>query len=72
MIGYGCVDSADPAIESIETIRKRIEAGVDVFSPEVMLIDPDCGLRMQARDVASGKLKNMVVAAGEVRAGYTG
>jgi len=71
MIGYGCVDSADPAVESVETIRKRIEAGVDVFSPEVMLIDPDCGLRMQSRDAALGKLKNMVAAAGMVRAGYT-
>ncbi|MFY1643171.1 methionine synthase [Methanoculleus bourgensis] len=71
MIGYGCVDSADPAVESVETIRKRIEAGVDVFSPEAMLIDPDCGLRMQSRDAALGKLKNMVAAAGMVRAGYT-
>ena len=72
MIGYGCVDSADPAIESVETIRKRIEAAVDVFSPEAMLIDPDCGLRMQSRDAALGKLKNMVAAAEMVRAGYTG
>ncbi|NLA99552.1 MAG: methionine synthase [Methanomicrobiales archaeon] len=68
MIGYGCVDSADPGVESVETIRKRIEAGIEIFSPGAMLIDPDCGLRMQARDAALGKLKNMVIAAGEVRA----
>jgi 5-methyltetrahydropteroyltriglutamate--homocysteine methyltransferase len=72
MIGYGCVDSADPGVESVETIKKRIEAGVDVFSPETMLVDPDCGLRMQTRDAALGKLKNMVAAAGMVRAEYTG
>lgn len=72
MIGYGCVDSADPAVESVEVIEKRIEAGIDVFSPELMLIDPDCGLRMQTRDAALGKLKNMVIAAGRVRAEYTG
>ena len=71
MIGYGCVDSADPGVESVETIKKRIEAGVNVFSPDAMLIDPDCGLRMQSREAASGKLKNMVVAAGLVRAEYT-
>lgn len=71
MIGYGCVDSADPGVESVEAIRKRIEAGIDVFSPESMLVDPDCGLRMQSRDAALGKLKNMVVAAGLVRAEYT-
>ncbi|MDD2472648.1 MAG: methionine synthase, partial [Methanoculleus sp.] len=71
MIGYGCVDSTDPGVESVETIRKRIETGIDVFSPEAMLIDPDCGLRMQTRDAAFGKLKNMVVATGLVRAEYT-
>lgn len=71
MIGYGCVDSADPGVESVETIKKRIEAGVNVFSPDAMLIDPDCGLRMQSREAASGKLKNMVAAAGLVRAEYT-
>ena len=72
MVGYGCVDSASPAIESVEVIRKRIEAGVDVFSAKAMLLDPDCGLRMQTRDAALGKLKNMVIAAGRVRAEYTG
>ncbi|WP_343241489.1 hypothetical protein [Methanoculleus sp. UBA312] len=48
-----------------------METGIDVFSPEAMLIDPDCGLRMQTRDAAFGKLKNMVVATGVVRAEYT-
>lgn len=71
MVGYGCVDSADPGIESIEAIKKRIEAGVDIFSPEAMLLDPDCGMRMRTRDEAFGKLKNMVAAAKLVRAEYT-
>jgi len=71
MIGYGCVDSASPTVESVEIIKKRIEAGIDVLSPSAMLIDPDCGLRMRTRDEASGKLKNMVVAARQVRAEYT-
>ena len=71
MVGYGCVDSADPGIESIEAIKKRSEAGVDIFSPEAMLLDPDCGMRMRTRDEAFGKLKNMVAAAKLVRAEYT-
>ena len=71
MIGYGCVDSASPTVESVEIIKKRIEAGIDVLSPSAMLIDPDCGLRMRTRDEAFGKLKNMVVAARQVRAEYT-
>jgi 5-methyltetrahydropteroyltriglutamate--homocysteine methyltransferase len=71
MVGYGCVDSASSTVESVEVIRKRIEAGVDVFSPEAMLLDPDCGMRMRTRDEAFSKLKNLVAAADQVRAGYT-
>jgi len=68
LIGYGCVASADPGVESVETIEKRIRKGVEIFGAENMLVDPDCGLRMLARDVAFGKLSNMVKAAASVRA----
>ncbi|NVO66706.1 methionine synthase [Methanofollis tationis] len=68
LIGYGCVASADPGVESVETIEKRIRKGVEIFGAENMLIDPDCGLRMLERDVAFGKLSNMVKAAASVRA----
>jgi 5-methyltetrahydropteroyltriglutamate--homocysteine methyltransferase len=68
LIGYGCVASADPGVESVETIEKRIRKGVEIFGAENMLVDPDCGLRMLERDVAFGKLSNMVKAAASVRA----
>jgi 5-methyltetrahydropteroyltriglutamate--homocysteine methyltransferase len=71
MVGYGCVDSSDPGIESVDTIKKRIEAGIDVFSPEALIIDPDCGLRMQSHEVALGKLKAMVAAARQLREDYS-
>jgi 5-methyltetrahydropteroyltriglutamate--homocysteine methyltransferase len=71
MVGYGCVDSSDPGIESVETIKKRIEAGIEVFSPETLIIDPDCGLRMQSHDAAFGKLKAMVAAARQLREEYS-
>jgi 5-methyltetrahydropteroyltriglutamate--homocysteine methyltransferase len=67
MIGYGCVDSTTETVESVAEIRKRIEQGVAVFGPGLMLIDPDCGLRMRSRESAFWKLKNMVEAAREVR-----
>jgi 5-methyltetrahydropteroyltriglutamate--homocysteine methyltransferase len=67
MIGYGCVDSASDTIESVQVIRKRIEKGVEVFGPEKIIPDPDCGLRMRSRDVAYAKLKNLADAASEVR-----
>jgi len=66
-VGYGCVNSADPAVESVDTIRKRIEEGIAIFSPDSILIDPDCGMRMRTRDAAFAKLSNMVAATREVR-----
>ncbi|RPI38653.1 MAG: methionine synthase [Methanoregulaceae archaeon] len=67
MIGYGCVDSTTDRIESTAEIRKRIEKGVEIFDPKIMLIDPDCGLRMRTREAAYAKLKYMCDAAKEVR-----
>jgi 5-methyltetrahydropteroyltriglutamate--homocysteine methyltransferase len=67
LIGYGCVNSNDTGVESVATIEKRIRHGTEIFDPEMMLIDPDCGLRMLPRDVAYHKLKNMVEAARRMR-----
>jgi 5-methyltetrahydropteroyltriglutamate--homocysteine methyltransferase len=67
MIGYGCVDSSSTAVESTATIVSRIRKGLELFAPEQVLIDPDCGLRMQNRDTAFAKLTNMVAAARIVR-----
>jgi len=67
-IGFGCVDSADPAIEDPERIADRIRKGIEAFGAETMLLDPDCGLRMQSRESAFGKLQNLVLAARTVRA----
>jgi 5-methyltetrahydropteroyltriglutamate--homocysteine methyltransferase len=67
MLGYGCVDSSTDRIESTAEIRKRIEMGVEIFDPKILLIDPDCGLRMRTREAAYAKLKYMCDAAKEVR-----
>ena len=67
MLGYGCVDPESEAVESVHEIRKRIEKGVEYFDPKILLIDPDCGLRMRSRESAYWKLKNMCDAAKEVR-----
>ncbi|MCX6682889.1 MAG: methionine synthase [Methanoregula sp.] len=67
MIGYGCVDSSTDTVESVAGIRQRIEKGMEIFGPNAMLIDPDCGMRMRSRDAAFAKLKNMVEAAREIR-----
>ncbi|MDD1700111.1 MAG: methionine synthase [Methanoregula sp.] len=67
MIGYGCVDSSSDRVESVAEIKKRIEKGIEIFDPRILLIDPDCGMRMRSREIAFAKLKNMTTAAKEVR-----
>ena len=69
MIGYGCVDSSIEKIESIAEIKKRIEKGIEIFDPRIMLLDPDCGMRMRSREAAFAKLKHMSEAAKMVRIG---
>ena len=68
-IGFGAVVSSSDEVESVETIRARVERGVEAFGPERLLIDPDCGLRMRSREAAFAKLSHMVEAVREVRAG---
>ncbi|MBT8507097.1 methionine synthase [Methanomicrobiaceae archaeon CYW5] len=66
-IGYGVVDSASTGVESVAVIQSRIEKGIDIFGPEALFIDPDCGLRMHSRETAYKKLENMVRAAANCR-----
>jgi len=67
MLGYGCVDSSSEEVETVQGIRRRIQKGVERFDPKILLIDPDCGMRMRSRESAYWKLKNMCDAAKEVR-----
>jgi 5-methyltetrahydropteroyltriglutamate--homocysteine methyltransferase len=67
MLGYGCVDSTTDTVETVPEIKKRIEKAVEYFDPKILLIDPDCGMRMRTREAAYWKLKNMCDAAKEVR-----
>jgi 5-methyltetrahydropteroyltriglutamate--homocysteine methyltransferase len=67
MVGFGCVDSANPYVEPVSLIQDRIGSALTVFSPEQLLIDPDCGLRMLQREAAAHKLGHMVEAVQSVR-----
>lgn len=67
-LGLGVVVSSSDEIESVETIRARVERGMELFGPERLLVDPDCGLRMRSRDAAFAKLTRMVEAVLAVRA----
>lgn len=67
-LALGVVDAHDAEVESVETIRDRIEEGLRVVPPERLTISPDCGLKLLPRPVAYQKMENMVKAAREVEA----
>jgi 5-methyltetrahydropteroyltriglutamate--homocysteine methyltransferase len=55
------------AIETPETVAKRIRRALPFVSPERLIIAPDCGLKYLPRDVAFGKMKAMAAGAALVR-----
>jgi 5-methyltetrahydropteroyltriglutamate--homocysteine methyltransferase len=65
-VALGVIDTDSPEVESVETVKKRIERGIEVFGDD-MWINPDCGLRLQTREVAFQKLKVLVDAVTRVK-----
>jgi 5-methyltetrahydropteroyltriglutamate--homocysteine methyltransferase len=64
----GCLDLNDPAIETPETVVRRIERALEYIQPEQVILAPDCGMKYLPRDVAFAKLTAMVAAARQLRA----
>ncbi|HEY2562033.1 MAG TPA: uroporphyrinogen decarboxylase family protein [Caldimonas sp.] len=64
----GCIDLADPAVESPETVVARIERALPFVPPENVILAPDCGMKYLPRETAIGKLRAMVEAAKILRA----
>ncbi|MEF8784548.1 MAG: methionine synthase [Haloarculaceae archaeon] len=62
----GVIDVHDAEVESVEEIKDNIKKGLEVVPPERLTVSPDCGLKLLPRDVAYGKMENMVQAAREV------
>lgn len=61
-VGYGSVNSFNPAIEKVEVIEAHISKAVEALGTERLLVDPDCGLKHLDEAVARVKLGNMVKA----------
>jgi len=68
----GCIDLADPQVESAETIVQRIERALPYIKVENVILAPDCGMKYLPRETAIGKLSAMVEAAKILRARYPG
>jgi len=64
----GAVDAHVAEVESVEAIKENIRHGLEVVPPERLTISPDCGLKLLPREVAYGKMENMVQATREIEA----
>ena len=62
----GVTDVHVAEVESVEEIKENIKKGLEVVPPERLTVSPDCGVKLLPREVAYGKMKNMVQAAREV------
>jgi 5-methyltetrahydropteroyltriglutamate--homocysteine methyltransferase len=66
----GCIDLADMAVESPETVAARIRRALPYVKPENVVLAPDCGMKYLPREVAWGKMRAMVEAAKILRKEY--
>ncbi|SNZ04251.1 5-methyltetrahydropteroyltriglutamate--homocysteine methyltransferase [Natronoarchaeum philippinense] len=67
-LALGVSDVHVAEVESVEQIKENIKKGLEVVPPERLVVSPDCGVKLLPRDVAYGKMENMVKAAREVEA----
>ena len=65
-LALGVVDAHTAEVEPVEVIKENIKKGFEIVPPERLTISPDCGLKLLPREIAYGKMENMVRAAREV------
>lgn len=66
-ISVGVVDVHTHVLESKEQVKDGIRRALDVFDPDQVWIDPDCGLKTRTVQESIDKLKVMVDAVGEIK-----
>ncbi len=67
-IAFGVIDVHSHVVETQPQVAERIEKALDIFDPQKLYIDPDCGLKTRSVDEARAKLDVMVRAARAVKA----
>lgn len=67
-IHVGVIDLRDTSIESPEAVAARLRSALKHLPAERLVVAPDCGMKYLPRDVAYGKLCNMVRGRDIVRA----
>ncbi len=59
-IAFGVIDVHSHVVETKAQVVERIEKALDIFDPQKLVIDPDCGLKTRSVDEAKAKLDAMV------------
>jgi 5-methyltetrahydropteroyltriglutamate--homocysteine methyltransferase len=71
-LGFGVIDVKSPQIETAEVVASRIRRALEYVPADRLMVNPDCGLRHLAPEVAIAKLHAMVAGAAVVRAELAG
>jgi 5-methyltetrahydropteroyltriglutamate--homocysteine methyltransferase len=66
-LGFGVIDVKTSQVESAELVADRIRRALEYVPAERLMINPDCGLRHLAPEVARQKLRAMVAGTALVR-----
>jgi 5-methyltetrahydropteroyltriglutamate--homocysteine methyltransferase len=59
-LGFGVIDVKSAEVEPPELVASRIRRALEYVPADRLMINPDCGLRHLAPEVARGKLRAMV------------
>jgi 5-methyltetrahydropteroyltriglutamate--homocysteine methyltransferase len=67
-LGFGVIDVKSPQVETAEVVASRIRRALEYVPADRLMVNPDCGLRHLAPEVAIAKLHAMVAGVTMVRA----
>ncbi len=71
-LGLGVIDVKSEDVESGDAVAGRIRKALEVVPAELLVVNPDCGLRHLPPAVARAKLRSMVAGAAAVRRELSG
>jgi 5-methyltetrahydropteroyltriglutamate--homocysteine methyltransferase len=71
-LGFGVIDVKSSEVEPAELVASRIRRALEYVPADRLMINPDCGLRHLAPEVARQKLRAMVAGVATVRAELEG
>ncbi len=67
-IAFGVIDVHSHVVETKAQVVERIERALELFDPQKLYIDPDCGLKTRSVDEAKAKLEVMARSVQAVKA----